>query len=233
MKLELTYSLPDAEVLTMDRIRSRVPLHRRWLHDRLRNNRKEQVYWGIYGINAPGDWIQARLQTLDPYLRLRWDADRRCYVLERILTDMRCWVTLTDWIHSDGTARRIGTFQINEMIQMLHEGDMRRFSSPEKYLQYKREKAEFRRQQLERESDDRVRAAVDSLTDRQINNFVNVEKAIAGGEKIRAYGKDAEYLNRIWDNQKRGYIADIPSSHDALNPGAQPGVYQRYPQKVG
>ena len=172
--------------------------------------------------------LTERLQEeIDQYLRMSFDVGYGCWFIERIDTGIRAWLPIYRWEDVKGCPRLLDTSHYSEIRHLLNEGDMRRFDSPQAYLQHKRELAKKKQEQIERSQIDELRGRIDNMSNRQIEQFVATEKAIAAGERIRSYGDDAKFLNMVHDNQKKGKTAAIPSNRDAVNPHMRPGGYQR------
>ena len=109
----------------------------------------------------------------------------------------------------------------------LKKADMQAADNAKELLRQKRAAAAAaRRAEIKKENDERVRAAVDSLSTRQIKQFVEVENAIQTGEKIESHGSDERFLDHVWGNQKRGQFANVPTGR-SINPGMHPRRYKR------
>ena len=112
---------------------------------------------------------------------------------------------------------------------------VQRFESPSTYLAKQREAAERTQRANDQAATDKVAEAVDSLSSKQIEEFIAVETAIATGETITAHGSSASYLERAQQERRqflkkaeaegRPLVLDDPRA--ALNPGMHPQVYKR------
>jgi hypothetical protein len=76
---------------------------------------------------------------------------------------------------------------------------------------------------------EKVLAAVDSLSSKQIENFVQVEKARHTGEKIIHHGRDLQFMERLDQAEKSGTAAEVSPDMgpDCGNPGMNPKLYKR------
>jgi hypothetical protein len=96
--------------------------------------------------------------------------------------------------------------QIEELPAAFAEGDLQRFESPAEYLRYKRAKAAKIRDENERKATEQLLAVIADMPLKKLQQIRDVETAMITGEKIRAYGNDADILNRINDNNRRGLV---------------------------
>jgi len=222
---------PNGEVKSMIDIRDRVPLSVRHIFTSKISDKQQQV---MSGLALTPEWVQESLFALDPYLRIRWDffppkdkGFQPSFLIERVDTALRAWLPIFWHVTDDGAPKRLSLWDVYDILQTLREADMRQAESPEEYIAMKRERARLKRQENDRRGEARILAAVDSLTTRQIKQFVEVERAIKFGETIRAKGSDAAFLNMVWDRQKQFGYAPIPGSQAAFNPGMAPGKYSR------
>lgn len=231
---------PDGEVKTMIDIRPRVPLHVRNTFTRFIINRQSLIECGVYGCEAPSQWVQDYMFAIDPYLRIRWDymhkfqlptdeyVTRPCFLIERVDTALRAWLPIFHWCDpTTGYPYRLGPMELFDIITKLREGDMRSYETPEDYLKAKRAKAAATRESNSKKATSSILAAVDSLSSAQVAQFIACERAIKLGEPIRAFGRDATFLNKLWELQKVRGMAPIPGTLQAMNPWMQPGKYTR------
>ena len=191
---------PDAELQSMIRILPSIPLSERETYKECIRLHTQYIESGL--VNIPWEY-QDELQKLDPYLRLRYDMQCQCYVIERIDTSLKAWVRLFRWANPDGTAKTMSSLAVIEIVEKLKAADMRRYT-PEEYLKLKREKAAAIRKTNDDRNTDELLDVVDRMTPRQIDEFVAAERAIATGEKIHVRGDDARKLNMWHEITKSG-----------------------------
>lgn len=189
-----------------------------WLYDRL-----AKLEAGVELARSHRS-VERRFQEVDHNLRLRWEFDHpdHCddtpiygmYAVDRFVPEYGYHFTLFFWSHTLGMG--------DALRQILIESDMQR---PE-YMKTKKLVQELALERGRKKRVELALQAVDQLTNAQCKQFIEVEKALRSGEKIRSYGKDAEILNRMYDKHKKdvamGTAVDIPGSQAALNPGMNP-----------
>jgi hypothetical protein len=192
------------------------------LHDRI-----DYIRSGTY--LAP-DFANRMLRDFDRFLRFRWSWDYEAWAVDRFDNMNAIWnrITIYDEI--------LTVDKVHRILDDLRERDMWRYSSPAEYLRVQREKAEKVRQNNAKAADDNLMAAVDSLSSSRLNNFIEVEQAIARGERIVAHGPDLRTLERILKSQQdtlaRGEGMSAHYDHvAAINPGMNPKFYGRVASK--
>jgi hypothetical protein len=143
--------------------------------------------WIEAGLSSPtaAHWT-AKLQTLDPQLRLRWDF-KDGWVVERNVESWGCWAVCG--------VLGMRCVPLN-LLDILRAGDMQRYA-PGEYLRLKREAAAAKVDANDRAGTALVAAAVDKLTDKRIKEFVSVERAIQTGEPIVARGETERMLSHM------------------------------------
>lgn len=170
------------------------------------NNRLAQLTAGRVA-SAYHRHVESYLQQLDPCLRLRWEFEHPdgggMWAIDRYVAQYGYHFCLCYWSHTLGEGGAIRA--------ILEDGDMQR---PD-YLQRKRKYQEYallRNDTLRREI---ALAAVDQMTARQRQQMIDVELALAHGEKVRPYGRDAEICNKMYDNTKKldAMLRDNLSDH--------------------
>jgi hypothetical protein len=167
--------------------------------------------------------VEKRIQEVDPNLRLRWEFDHPesrddnpiygMYAVDRFIPELGYHWTLCYWSHRLGDGVTLS--------QILREGDMQR---PE-YHRGKKATQELALETQKKRRAEMALEAIDQLSDKQLKNMIEVETALRTGEKIHVRGKDAEMLNRMYENTKKldamGFPG-IPGSENAINPGMDP-----------
>lgn len=164
------------------------------------------------GLHTPtGQYWTAKLQSeIEANLRVRWDFNNG-WVIDR-------------WIREDGWWLTIGVLGFHcirpDLVDYLRSRDMQRVS-PDEYLQQKRAAAERVRQSNEKDSTNKVLAAVDSLSDKRVKEFIEVERAMQTGETIVARGETEAMLGRMHrasEQAEQSPEAYTPSENEAYNP---------------
>lgn len=136
--------------------------------------------------------IQDSLRLIDPMLRARWDFVVDMWAVER-------WVEEEDYCRWEFIAHRreLGP----KLFHDLKKGDTwKDGKDPRERLQEKREGAEKVKADNEHRSNEKIAAAVDTLSDKQVREFLAVEEALASGDKITCHGSDnasMEILTRV------------------------------------
>lgn len=167
--------------------------------------------------SAP-EWFDRRLKQIDPYLQLRWSVYKGAWVVERYSRRDRAFVEVLEWAdHLD-----------NRVIRELEEGDTWRFGSPQEYLRWKRAQGEKRREANKRAADEAVLEAVDSLTKKRAQNFMEVERAFKTGEKVVFHGEGEKAVERMYEGAKkaaaRGELPPPASEKPIAAPKPKRGV---------
>jgi hypothetical protein len=175
------------------------------------------------GVKQVPAWVQRRIKQFDPLLSMRFDYEMNCFVLDIFVKEWGFHGTITalpGWRHSER--------DIERLLEDLRFGDLQRWPSPQAYVEAKRERAARVRQENDQRSTDNVLAAVDSLSDAQIKQHIEVSRAIRVGERVRPLGEDAKTLERMAEAGKK---SPAPPKH-AINPGMHPKVYKRKRERI-
>jgi len=155
-------------------------------------------------------WTKKIQEEVDVYTRLRWDFQNG-WTLDR---------------YSEGMWQVVGVLGFctvrSDLVEYLIEHDMQRWSSPEKYLAFKREKAASVRARNERYGTSVVLEAVDKLSDKSLKNFIEVERAIQTGDTVIMHGSDRKTFDRMVAAGKKA-----PPGPTSINPGMHPRRYRR------
>jgi hypothetical protein len=145
-------------------------------------------------------WAQKKIRAFDPLLCWRFDFERNQFALDRFDAERKIFCTISYWTD------RLTEGDVYDAICLCRKGDMQKADSPEDYIRQKdAEAAKIEKANSDRATD-KVLGVVDSLTDRQIEQFVKTEQAMHTGERIRPYSNDAVTLERM---EKSG--AEIPA----------------------
>jgi len=183
---------------------------RRQIHDH-----QQQLLAGVANPTA-GVWTGILNRELDPLLRMRLDF-KLGFVLDRWVSDWNCWAVV-------GT---LGWSRIRpDLVDYLKSRDMQRYGA-EKYLAMKRKQAAKVCEANERKSTEKVLAAVDSLSSKQVENFVRVEQARHTGEKLVHHGPDLRFVEHVAEAQKTTPAIPDDMGQYCGNPGMNPKVYTR------
>jgi hypothetical protein len=146
------------------------------------------------GCDHAPRWFRKRLKELDPLLDVRWSFDDESWLIERWSRSDRALVTVM---------KVEGSLDLS-VIYELEEGDTWRFPTPEAYLKWKHEKSARKRAQISAEQDEKVSAAVDSLTRKRADEFLEVERALHTGETVIMHGSDEKTMERMHEGAIRG-----------------------------
>lgn len=168
-------------------------------------------------LHAP-KWFEKRLHEIDPLLTLRWDFLEECYVVDRWTRSERCYTTILVWKDEHGPKHLDGS-----LLQALHDADTWRFPNWKAYLDHKHEQGKKRRAQIKKEGDEKVREAIDSLTQARAKNFMEVEQAFHSGETVVFHGESERTLERMYDGAAKAAAqgeAIGPPPHTLLRPKA-------------
>lgn len=192
-----------------------------YIEDAVRN-RMEIIAAGV--MQAP-PWFQAELKRIDPCLRARWDCWEYCWVIERYAKPLHQYLLVLRCRDDENQPVAL----TDALLAELKEGDTWRFSSPGKYLAFKREKAARQRLRNELMGQDRLRDKVDRMSRKQIREFIDVERAIRTGEKIVAHGPMEKFLEDAHENTRKAEAAGqrLDDPRMAINPGMNPLIYER------
>src|SRR5262247_1678489 len=184
------------------------------------------------GLDRVPTWFQKKLHTFDPNLRLRWDipaehADKlknvplrdAYWLLEHYSSFDGCFHACGYWEHPLG----------ERLFEELRKGDLRK-KTPDEHVSEERERAEKQEARNDAEVADQMREVVDSMSSKQIQNFIDVSEAYLAGDTITAHGDDLKFMEHLEEKNlelaKKGIeIPDDP--RQAENPGMHPKIYQR------
>lgn len=182
--------------------------------DRAIQDRAEWVRAGLTTYTGRY-WTEKIQREIDDRTRLRWDFKNG-------------W-TLDRW--AEGRWQVAGVFGFNTirpwLIQYLREHDMQdtsRWANPQEYLAYKRAKAQHIAMENEYRHTQKLLGIVDRMSDRQVREFVQVEKAMHTGETITMHGATLKSFERM---RKASQRSPAPPSGRSINPGMHPFKYVR------
>ncbi len=179
----------------------------------------ERLDAGIAQVKLMGhSHVERKLKEIDPCLVLRWDFAQGLYAIDRYAADLGCHLTIFFWSHTLGEGGAIRA--------ILLASDMQRYDTPQAYHALKQELVDNALRGQEKKRAEAALAAVDSLSDARIRNFLAVERAMQIGEKVHVTGEDAKWLNKSYDLTKRGLIPDV-DPRGVINPGMHPFKHRR------
>jgi hypothetical protein len=194
--------------------------------------RKAEVISGLAHPTAQR-WTKKLQKEVEPLLRMRLD-HRFGFVIDR-------------WVESEGWWQKIpGTIGFNEprpglCERMKTQYDMWKKATPKDnedaiankarhpILKEKDEASGKIRKDNEDKSTEKVLAAVDSLSDKQMREFIAVERARHTGEKIVHHGPDLKFMERLEEKEKSGTAEPVSADMgpDCANPGMNPKLLKR------
>lgn len=184
------------------------------LIDRAARDRAEWVRAGV--IHPTAVYWTSRIQReIDERTRMRWD--------------MKIGWVLDRW--AEGRWQIVGVLGFHHvminLIDYLRERDMQRWVSPEAYMKHKRDQALRVRLANEYASTQKLLGVIDKMSDRQVKEFITVEKAMQTGETITLHGASHRMLTRMAKASKRSPAPPARS----INPGMHPFRYVRKAKK--
>ena len=164
--------------------------------------RKEMVRLGEY--RAP-TWFIEELLKLDSKMRVWWDSWKEKWVLDR-LQEEGFYVTVLQF-------RPTPDFQLDfSLIEALKANDLQREGVAD-HIARKRAEAEEIRKRNAQVADNKVLAAIDGMSSKQIKEFLEVAEAIETGDPIQPHGDDLNTIEagqrEIEAIQKRGEAIDF------------------------
>ncbi len=164
------------------------------------------------GVERCPSWFAKTLKRFDPTLRVRWDFYQEHWVIERFNERTQLFHRVGVWARDLGDA----------LIEELRKGDMWKSTTGEK-IAAAEEQAEAQLKRNEAKTREGWLEAVDSLTRKKQEEFVEVSRAIEHGEDLQFMGPDADFMNKVWEEKQKQ--PDMPDT--AINPGMKPGTYRR------
>jgi len=118
---------------------------------------------------------------------------------------------------------------MTNLIDYLRERDMQRWESPQAYMAHKREQALKVRMANEYASTQKLLGVIDKMSDKQVKEFITVEKAMQTGETITLHGASHRMMVRMVRASRKSPAPPTRS----INPGQHPFRYVRKNRKVG
>lgn len=211
--------------------------------ERQLEERKAQILSGLG--SATQIWWTVKVQKeVDDCCRVRRDPVHG-WMLDRWIEELGCWQAV-GYIGSGGRLERVaenekfadegpGFLSSNEdatvslcrvvddkvrpdLIEFLKVHDMQR----DGYFVEKAAKAAAIRLANEKNNTNRVLAAVDSLSTKQIKEFLEVEKAIQTGDTVTMHGETYRQFEAMTEAGKKA-----PPGPQSINPGLHPQVHKR------
>jgi hypothetical protein len=221
----------EVEVLTMIRILDEGGVYDLNERANIQNAiefRKAEI---VHGLDHPVAryWTKKLQEEVEPFLRMRFSV-RFGFVIDR-------------WLEAEGFWHQIpGTCGFDPPREglcdrMKNQYDMWKRSSPKEdadaalgkirhpLMKEKDEKSQRIRASNEAAATAKVAAAVDSLSSKQIDNFLAVERARHTGEKLIHHGPDLKFVEYVEKIQKT--TPPPPGEEACGNPGMNPMVYKR------
>jgi hypothetical protein len=223
----------DVEVVMMSRFLDRGQVYD--LNDRAAlqqaiEQRKAELVAGLADPVAQR-WTKKLQKEVEPLLRMRF-SPKFGYVIDR-------------WVESEGYWHQIpGTIGFQEprpglCERMKSQYDMWKRSTPKDDEAAKQGKARHPilrekdaqsakvREANDKKATDKVLAAVDSLSQKQVEQFVAVERARHTGEKLIHHGADLRFVEHVAELEKTNPPPPEDMGEACGNPGMNPKVYTR------
>lgn len=191
----------DYQVAGCDELLKKVALHERppW-EARIR----ARIEASRLGLMKVPEWFVTELHLIDPRLRCRYEFEESCWFIEIAVDASRSWQPVVVWKDEHKQALPLD----RRLLDALRTGDMWKFDSPAKYLQWKRLQAEAQKEKNERESAQRLTDAVEDMSPTQRERFLEVDTAIKTGETIIAHGDDLRFMERATEITEKRLAAE-------------------------
>ena len=189
-------------------------------------DRKAQILSGL-GSASQIYWTAKVQRELDPNCRVRRDPVHG-WMLDRWIDDIDCWHPI-GYIGTGGISLQVEldgkpvTIVDNDkvrpdLIGYLKAHDMQRPG----YFVEKAAKAAAIRLANEQAATTKVLAAVDSLSEKRLKEFVEVEKAMQTGDTVTMHGKTLAMFEKMTEAGKKA-----PEGPKSSNPGLHPFRHKR------
>ena len=187
----------------------------------------------MVGLSDPvaRTWTKKLQKEVEPLLRMRLDPVFG-YVIDR-------WVEAEGYWHKIPGAIGFQPPKPGLCERMKTQYDMWKRSSPKEdeaaiqgkarhpIMQEKDAQSDKIKAENERKSTDKVLAAVDSLSEKQMKNFIEVERARHTGEKLIHHGPDLKFVEHVDEVQKTTPAIPEDMGKYCANPGMNPKVLTR------
>ena len=165
--------------------------------------------------------VRCSLEKADPFLdalvrtkvnhqmRTRPDLETGETIVEQWIPALRCWLVN-------------GKFQPDvptwEIVKVLQAGDPTK-ETPEEALERKRGEAAVQREKNEKAGDQKVLDVVNSLSDKRLNQFVEVERALQTGESITVREDDRRQIETLVENTRKAAAKGDKESQEVITNG--------------
>lgn len=194
-------------------------------------DRKAQILGGL-GTAYQIAWTLRIQIEVDDKCRVRRDPIHG-WMLDRLIEDPPCWhpvgyigqgghLETVDGVDEHSNRVQITSVQGDiirpDLVHYLKSHDMQRPG----YFIEKAAKSAAIRLENEKNATTRVLAAVDSLSDKRLKEFLSVEKAIQTGDTVTMHGETFRQFEAMTE---AGKLA--PEGPQSLNPGLHPLVHKR------
>jgi len=186
--------------------------------ERQLEDRKAQLASGL-GSPLQIMWTLEVQRRVDSNCRVRHDPIHG-WMLDRWIEDLDCWHA----IGYIGTGGRLEDGNVMDdtvrpdLISFLHLHDMQRPG----YFVEKAAKSAAVRLANEKAATTKVLMAVDSMTDKRLKEFLQVEKAIQTGETVTMHGETLRQFEKMTEAGRQA-----PEGPHSANPGVHPLRHKR------
>jgi hypothetical protein len=187
----------------------------------------------IAGLDNPvaRRWTKKLQKEVEPLLRMRF-SPRFGYVIDRWVEDEGYWHQIPGTCGFDpprpGLCERMKTqYDMWKKSSPKEDADAIAGRARHPILQEKDKASAKVLAANEQKSTDKVLAAVDSLSSKQIENFVSVERARHTGEKLIHHGADLRFVEHVDKVQKTNPAIPVDQGEHCGNPGQAPHVITR------
>lgn len=175
-----------------------------------------QLYWTMRVQSDVDSLSRVRRDPIHGWMLDRWDDNQACWHPVGYIGSNGRAIQIE--IHGVPTIVVAGDQVRSDLIQFLKDHDMQRPG----YIEEKENRSKAIRTENERLAREKVLAAVDSLSEKRIKEFVSVEKAIQTGETVTMHGKSMEMFEKMTEAGKQA-----PEGPTSLNPGVHPLRHRR------
>jgi|SRR5215471_580504 len=196
----------------------------RWFRTRL-----EMIQAGLERVPS---WFSKKLHRFDPNLRIRWDVPQEHADGLAGKHPRRAYWLIEHYSSIDGVYHACGYWEhpLGEpLFEELRKSDMRK-KTPDEHIAEEHQRAEKQEQANDAKIQDQLVEAFDNMSQKQIQNFIDVSEAYLTGDTITAHGDDLKFMEHL-EARNRELAAkglDIPDdSRNAVNPGMHPKIYKR------
>lgn len=202
---------------------------------------KERIRAHEAGVAKTPMWVNPylRLKTGDNKLQIRWDFEQDTWILERWIDNQQdsgdgYWLQVTVLANAFNQTPKLNHEYMKNLVEHLKAHDLQR-QDPQEYIRQKRNLAHRKREDNRKEGEKQLAAAIDAMSMRQVQNFIDVHRAMHTGETIVAHGADEKSLAHMTQASQQAMAteeglvraADTVPINKAFNQGMHPLQFRR------